>query len=511
MRAPLNFAALDRRASRTAEAAGRQRAGLGRRRLHRHGRRRAEPAHRLPRRSAGGVLLPDEGRHGAADHGRRPAARPADPRGRHLPAAAACPPFAAAARRQPRPRHRVPAAARRARCVRVVLPRLQCAACIAPKCSCKASCATCRRCSQRFYDDAALRKCPARAAPSIPARPQRPASHDVDASTSTRICFRGSRARKPPRPIRARRGSRTTATAPATSWSATSRSARWKQRCGTRRRGSRWMDATGIDVQLVCATPVMFGYAWDAARAASWAARMNDRAIEFCAADPRRLKALAQVPLQDIDAACREVTRAKRSGHIGVQIGNHVGAKSLDDPGILDFLRHCAAEAMPVLVHPWDMMGERRMKRWMLPWLVAMPAETHLGILSLILSGAFERLPRTLQLVFAHGGGSFAWLARPRRQRVASSRHRARRLSAAAFVVLRPVLRGLRDLRSPPRCACSSSGWVASASCSAPMRPSRWASSSRARWSRRRSAKISTRGIGSSRATPSACSRWPSA
>ena len=79
-------------------------------------------------------------------------------------------------------------------------------------------------------------------------------------------------------------------------------------------------------------------------------------------------------------------------------------------PAALDFLRHCALDAMPVLVHPWDMMGDERMKKWMLPWLVAMPAETQLGMLSLILSGAFERLPRTLKLVFAHGGGSFAWL-----------------------------------------------------------------------------------------------------
>jgi aminocarboxymuconate-semialdehyde decarboxylase len=172
----------------------------------------------------------------------------------------------------------------------------------------------------------------------------------------------------------------------------------------------RWMDMTGIDVQLVCATPVMFGYAWAPSCAASWSERMNDRALAFCAADPRRLKPLAQVPLQDIDAACREVSRARASGHVGVQIGNHVGARSLDDPGILDFLRHCASEAMPVLVHPWDMMGDERMKRWMLPWLVAMPAETQLGILSLILSGALERLPPALNLVFAHGGGSFAWL-----------------------------------------------------------------------------------------------------
>lgn len=173
----------------------------------------------------------------------------------------------------------------------------------------------------------------------------------------------------------------------------------------------RWMDEAGIGVQFVCATPVMFGYGWDdPARAAAWSQRMNDRVLEFCAAQPRRLRALAQVPLQDVDAACREVSRARAAGHIGVQIGNHVGARSLDDPGILDFLRHCAGESMPVLVHPWDMMGDERMKRWMLPWLVAMPAETQLSILSLILSGAFERLPVALTLVFAHGGGSFAWL-----------------------------------------------------------------------------------------------------
>jgi aminocarboxymuconate-semialdehyde decarboxylase len=171
-----------------------------------------------------------------------------------------------------------------------------------------------------------------------------------------------------------------------------------------------WMDEAGVDIQFVCATPVMFGYAWNAARATDWAARMNDLALGFCAADPRRLKALAQVPLQDVGASCREVTRAKRAGHIGVQIGNHVGEQGLDDQGILDFLRHCALESMPVLVHPWDTMGGERMKRWMLPWLVAMPAETQLGMLSLVLSGAFERLPRELKLVFAHGGGSFAWL-----------------------------------------------------------------------------------------------------
>jgi aminocarboxymuconate-semialdehyde decarboxylase len=170
------------------------------------------------------------------------------------------------------------------------------------------------------------------------------------------------------------------------------------------------LDAQGVAAQVVCATPVMFGYAWPAETAADWAARMNDHVLAYCRAAPGRLFALAQVPLQDTALACREAARAMAAGCIGVQIGNHVGERDLDDEGLVAFLTFCALERIPLLVHPWDMMGAGRMKRWMLPWLVAMPAETQLGMLSLILSGALERIPDTLKICFAHGGGSFAWL-----------------------------------------------------------------------------------------------------
>jgi aminocarboxymuconate-semialdehyde decarboxylase len=170
------------------------------------------------------------------------------------------------------------------------------------------------------------------------------------------------------------------------------------------------MDKLELDIQVMCATPVMFGYRYPAKVALDWAQRMNDRALELCSFAPHRLKALAQVPLQDVELACIEASRAHAAGHHGVQIGNHVGPRDLDDENLVQFLTHCANEGIPVLVHPWDMMTDGRMKKWMLPWLVAMPAETQLSILSLIMSGAFERIPRTLKLCFAHGGGSFAFL-----------------------------------------------------------------------------------------------------
>jgi len=170
------------------------------------------------------------------------------------------------------------------------------------------------------------------------------------------------------------------------------------------------MDRDGVDVQIMCATPVLFGYHRPAAQALECAQIFNDAAREICAAAPRRLQSLCQVPLQDSELACRELSRAMADGHLGVHIGNHVGNRELNDEGLITFLQHCAAEGAAVFVHPWDMLAPERMSRYMLPWLVAMPAETQLTILWLILSGAFERLPRSLKLCFAHGGGSFPYL-----------------------------------------------------------------------------------------------------
>jgi aminocarboxymuconate-semialdehyde decarboxylase len=170
------------------------------------------------------------------------------------------------------------------------------------------------------------------------------------------------------------------------------------------------LDRDGIDLQVICATPVLFGYGRPAGQAFYCAQIFNDAALDLVARSRGRLKALAQVPLQDIDLACAEVSRAMKDGHLGVQIGNHLGNRELDDPQLMTFLHHCADIGAAVFVHPWDMMSPERMPRYMLGWLVAMAAETQLSIMSLILSGAFERLPRSLRICFAHGGGSFAYL-----------------------------------------------------------------------------------------------------
>jgi aminocarboxymuconate-semialdehyde decarboxylase len=170
------------------------------------------------------------------------------------------------------------------------------------------------------------------------------------------------------------------------------------------------MDRDGIDMQVLSATPVLFAYDRPSEQALDCAQWFNDAALELCAQSKGRLKSLCQVPLQDIDTACKELSRSMRAGHLGVEIGNHVGEKNLDDPGMVTFLHHCADEKAAVLVHPWDMFGQPRMPKYMMPWTVGMPAETQLGIVAMILGGAFDKLPPTLRICFAHGGGSFVFL-----------------------------------------------------------------------------------------------------
>jgi aminocarboxymuconate-semialdehyde decarboxylase len=152
--------------------------------------------------------------------------------------------------------------------------------------------------------------------------------------------------------------------------------------------------------------PVMFNYWAEPADCAEVSKFLNDHLAETVSAYPRRFVGLATVPMGDTKLAIRELERCKDIGFRGVQIGTNVKQLNLGEPQFLEFFAACESLGMAIFVHPWDMMGEKDMQKYWLPWLVGMPAEVSRAICSLIFSGTLEKLPQ-LRIMFAHGGGSF--------------------------------------------------------------------------------------------------------
>lgn len=169
----------------------------------------------------------------------------------------------------------------------------------------------------------------------------------------------------------------------------------------------RECDACLVRIQALSTVPVMFGYAAPPRAALDVSRWLNDHIVRVCHAHPDRFVALATVPLQDPDAAARELERCIAMGCRGVQIGSHVNRWNLDAHELFPFFQRCAELGAAVFVHPWDMLGSAEMPDYWMPWLVGMPAETCRAVVSILMGGVLDRLP-SLRLCFAHGGGSFA-------------------------------------------------------------------------------------------------------
>lgn len=159
-------------------------------------------------------------------------------------------------------------------------------------------------------------------------------------------------------------------------------------------------------VQVVCTIPVLFSYWAKPAHGLEVARYLNDHIAGIFQKYPKNYVGLATLPMQDIDMAILELERIAALGFKGIQIGSNINGRNLSEPQYNALWAACAQLGLCILVHPWDMMGQDDMKKYWLPWLVGMPAETARAICSLIFSGVFERFP-SLRFSFAHAGGSF--------------------------------------------------------------------------------------------------------
>ncbi len=159
-------------------------------------------------------------------------------------------------------------------------------------------------------------------------------------------------------------------------------------------------------VQVVCTIPVMFSYWAKPLDCLDLSKFLNDHLGKLVAKYPKKYIGLGTIPMQDTELAVKELERIKKIGLKGVQIGSNINDENLNEDRFFPIFQACEKLGLAVMIHPWNMMGEKHMQRYWLPWLVGMPAETSRAMCSMIFGGIFERLPK-LRVMFAHAGGSF--------------------------------------------------------------------------------------------------------
>ncbi len=176
--------------------------------------------------------------------------------------------------------------------------------------------------------------------------------------------------------------------------------------CFSLARRIRDMDSARVGRQLLSPIPVLFCY-WGAAEPAAEFARMqNDFIAEAVATHPERFLAAGTLPMQAPKLAIRELERLARLGFPAVEIGTNINGQYLDEPANVEILEAASELGIAVFVHPWDSPNEDQLRKYYLPHMVCLPAETAISATRLILGGVLDRLPK-LRLGFAHGGGNF--------------------------------------------------------------------------------------------------------
>jgi len=149
----------------------------------------------------------------------------------------------------------------------------------------------------------------------------------------------------------------------------------------------------------------------DPKKAVDLAKLANDEMAELVQKHPDRfVAAVACLPMNNVDAALKEVDRAINDLHFrGVQIFTPINDKPLDSPEFTPLYEKMSRYELPIWIHPHriadypDYRTENR-SRYMIFSNFGWPYETTVAMTRLVFSGILEKYPN-LKIITHHCGG----------------------------------------------------------------------------------------------------------
>jgi len=165
------------------------------------------------------------------------------------------------------------------------------------------------------------------------------------------------------------------------------------------------MDAAGVDVHVLSATPQTYLYNQGDELSATLAAIQNDQMATHIAAHPTRFMGIATLPMASPTRASDELKRAvTKLGLRGAMFASNVKGVNLDDPSFEPLWAAAEELGAFMFVHPNNVAGADRLKSYYLQNLIGNPLDTTIAAVCLYFGGVMDRYPK-LKIMLAHGGG----------------------------------------------------------------------------------------------------------
>lgn len=143
----------------------------------------------------------------------------------------------------------------------------------------------------------------------------------------------------------------------------------------------------------------------------------NDELAELVSKHPDRFPgAVASLPMNDLDAALREIDRAIKDLKLkGIQIYSSVNGKPLDSPEFLPIYEKMAQYNLPIWLHPCRdrIVPEypvEKASKYDLFLMFGWPYETTVALYRLVFSGVMEKYPN-LRLIAHHCGAMISFFS----------------------------------------------------------------------------------------------------
>jgi len=176
------------------------------------------------------------------------------------------------------------------------------------------------------------------------------------------------------------------------------------------------MQEMGVDRAVLSLATPFVNYDVPASLGREGAELYNNEIAALYKHAPDRFAGWALLPMQDPEAAARELRRAVATlGFAGGYLSSNVRGRYLDAEEFAPIFAAATELGVPLFVHPSNPPGRERMGKYELAVVAGYLFDTTLNIFHMIFGGLFDRFP-TLKLCCTHLGG-YAPLLHARMQR----------------------------------------------------------------------------------------------